>query len=108
MFSICNAYASLISCITTTICSHLLYTGVFCHRYLIVVLGICSAYLVHAVAKGKLWLQMRVLFGQKCSTADLLPVAPSVTTPSFSVTTPSCTPTTVSESVVNKFAGLRM
>ena len=35
---------------------------------------------------------MRVLYGQKCDHADLLPAVPSVTTLNFSVTTISCTP----------------
>jgi hypothetical protein len=34
---------------------------------------------MHTVGKGKLWLPMRVLYGQKCGTADLFPAAPSVT-----------------------------
>jgi hypothetical protein len=71
--SICSAYAPQISRVgvhdLVSVCVHMF--------------GICTAYLVHAVATGKLWLSMRVLYRQKCNHADLLPAVLSVTTLNF-------------------------
>ena len=43
------------------------------------IISIYTAYSMHTVAKGRLWLPMRVLYRQKLSTADLFLVAPSTT-----------------------------
>jgi len=64
IFSICFIYTKYIPsiCLAHTLLISHLTTAVYSHGY-IYILSIYIAYLVHKVAKAKLWLPMRVLYG---------------------------------------------